>query len=77
MAAVLSRTSKSLNDNCPTAKHELALTNTMCQQASRRIKHNISSLTSGPDIQIDQSIVNIAKEITQNGGVVSIHPLRV
>ena len=78
MCVILSfRTTKSLNENCPSAAHESILTKTLCQQASQRVKNNLSSLISSSDLQLDTSMSAIAKEITKNGGVVSIHPIRV
>ncbi|XP_003383685.1 PREDICTED: very long-chain specific acyl-CoA dehydrogenase, mitochondrial-like [Amphimedon queenslandica] len=77
MAAVLSRTSKSLSDGSPSANHELLLATTFCQQANSRIKTNLASLSARFDIELDSSMADIAKATTENGGVVSVHPLRI
>ena len=74
---IIFRTSKSLSEGCPSADHEHLLATTFCQQASNRIKTNLSSLSARYDIDLDSSMADIAKATTGNGGVVSIHPLRI
>ena len=71
------RASKSLTSNFPSAQHELLLTTTFCQQAHRRTRQNLASLTDATDLQTDSKMASIAKEIAANGSVATTHPLQL
>lgn len=71
------RASKSLSEGYPNSSHDLRLTSIFCRQAHQRVKFNLASLSNSADLEIDSSIVDIAKEVTANRGVVSTRPLRI
>lgn len=71
------RASKSLTSDVPGAKHELTLSTTFCQQAYTRVQTNLKSLTDGTELNVDQAMSTISQDITNNGGVVTTHPLKI
>lgn len=74
MAAVLSRTTKSVSARVPTAAHETALAAVFCSQASLRINDNINAMGSSAR-SLDAKRVAIAKALFDAGDYIPKHPL--
>ena len=72
-----SRASKSLNEDVPSKAHELILATAWCDQASVRIQKNLKSLLDRKDLQLDNSMDSIAKDVLEHGSTVPDHPLKV
>lgn len=74
MAAVLSRTTKSIKASSSSAEHETRLAELFCLQASRRISTNVADMTGG-SADLDAKRVAIAKALFDSGNYIPKHPL--
>uniref|UniRef100_D3TR49 Very long-chain specific acyl-CoA dehydrogenase, mitochondrial n=1 Tax=Glossina morsitans morsitans TaxID=37546 RepID=D3TR49_GLOMM len=75
MIVTLSRASRAVRKNIPTAEHELNLTKAWCSQASERCKLNLKHATSGERLNLYKEMSVIAKSVFENGGVKTTHVL--
>ncbi|XP_067947955.1 very long-chain specific acyl-CoA dehydrogenase, mitochondrial-like [Watersipora subatra] len=75
MTAVIARASASLSSGLPSSEHEKIICETYIEQASQRVKSNLSELTSTPHQAIFKNMSAISKQTVANGGVVAHHPL--
>ncbi|XP_046853209.1 very long-chain specific acyl-CoA dehydrogenase, mitochondrial-like [Xenia sp. Carnegie-2017] len=77
MAAVLSRSTRSLTNNFSSSQHEAMMTKFFCDEASRRIRRNLETLNNKMDITNDERMSSIAKAVYSEGGIVHEHPLQL
>ncbi|KAI0224085.1 Very long-chain specific acyl-CoA dehydrogenase, mitochondrial [Lamellibrachia satsuma] len=75
MVAVLSRTTRSLNNGVATSEHEVMLCDTFCSEASERIKLDVKALSSSHSGKCFNNLADISNEIIENGGILPGHPL--
>lgn len=77
MSVVLSRATRSSNMNLPSAAIERKMAEVWCNEASDRIQLNLTALRSPISNQNFDNLATIAKNVCENGGVVTTHPLGV
>ncbi|XP_041358344.1 very long-chain specific acyl-CoA dehydrogenase, mitochondrial-like [Gigantopelta aegis] len=75
MVAVLSRASRSLNENHVSAQHEKLLCTVWCDEASERIHGNLKSLSDSGSKKTFERLSQISQDIVANGNTVQRHPL--
>ncbi|GCC28011.1 hypothetical protein chiPu_0006437 [Chiloscyllium punctatum] len=75
MTVVISRASRALNKELPSAQHEKVLCETWCLEAFARITNNLNALKSESSMQVISNMKTISKELVTKGGVVANHPL--
>jgi len=75
MVVVLSRATRSIQHNAPTAEHEIIITRLACSQASDRIASNLSSLKSAKHLKDFEMLSKIATDVCQNQNILHQHPL--
>ncbi|XP_063218815.1 very long-chain specific acyl-CoA dehydrogenase, mitochondrial [Bacillus rossius redtenbacheri] len=75
MVVVLSRASRSLHQGIPSAAHEQLMTQAWCQEASRRVNKNLSSIGSKVVENYFQNLTLISKNVCDFGGFVQTNPL--
>ena len=75
MFAVLSRATRSLNNKLPSSEHESDLTNLFCIEAAKRISQNLRDATDAQTLENSRIIAKIARDLTQHGQTVPVHPL--
>ncbi|KAM4689969.1 very long-chain specific acyl-CoA dehydrogenase, mitochondrial, partial [Rhinophrynus dorsalis] len=76
MIVVLSRASRSLSQELPTALHEKILCDIWCSEAESRVRKNLQSLRSGGSgAALFRNLRAVSSALTENGGVVAAHPL--
>lgn len=75
MAVVLSRATISANKNLPTAEHEILMAQTWCAEASHRVNLNLSTISSGKQLDIFNKLSKISKNTCDAGGCVQVNPL--
>ncbi|XP_017776154.1 PREDICTED: very long-chain specific acyl-CoA dehydrogenase, mitochondrial [Nicrophorus vespilloides] len=74
-AVVISRASKSLNENISTAQHEKLMAEAWCLEASERVTQNLKTISSGKNLDNFTKLSTIAKTVCENGGTVQLNPL--
>uniref|UniRef100_A0A1A9WEW1 Very long-chain specific acyl-CoA dehydrogenase, mitochondrial n=1 Tax=Glossina brevipalpis TaxID=37001 RepID=A0A1A9WEW1_9MUSC len=75
MIVTLSRSSRAVQKNLPTAEHELNLTKAWCAQASERCKLNLKYATLGERLNLYKQMSVIAKTVFEHEGVKTTHVL--
>ncbi|XP_077987519.1 very long-chain specific acyl-CoA dehydrogenase, mitochondrial-like isoform X2 [Glandiceps talaboti] len=75
MVAVLSRASRSLNQNSSSAEHERDMCQLFCNEASDRVADNLMSVKASNRLGNFKKLSLIAQEVVKTGGVVQEHPL--
>ncbi|XP_014478185.1 PREDICTED: very long-chain specific acyl-CoA dehydrogenase, mitochondrial [Dinoponera quadriceps] len=75
MAIVLSRATRSLNKNLPSAEHELLMAQTWCVEASSRVAYNLQNATSAKQLDIFSKLSKISRNVFDVGGNVQLNPL--
>ncbi|XP_054742051.1 very long-chain specific acyl-CoA dehydrogenase, mitochondrial [Anastrepha obliqua] len=75
MVVTLSRSSRALQLNLPTALHEIKLTKAICMQASNRCTDNLRKSTAKSEVELFNILAEIAKEVNNSGGVNTTHVL--
>lgn len=75
MAIVLSRATRSLSLDLPSAQHEVLLTEVWCSEASQRIAQNLGALSSSAHVDNFSKLSTVAKNVCDNGGFVQANPL--
>jgi very long chain acyl-CoA dehydrogenase len=75
MTAALSRASRSLKNNSPTAQHEKLITEIFCKQATERVLHNLGVATSKEKRREFQNMNEIARSVCGQGGLLHENPL--
>eukprot|EP00118_Oscarella_pearsei_P026047 m.309293 g.309293 ORF g.309293 m.309293 type:complete len:617 (+) comp45999_c0_seq1:41-1891(+) len=77
MVSVLSRASRSLELELPSAEHEERLCTLFCSEASERALNNLSNSKSSGQESQDKHLTEIAKDVVGNEGYVPVHPLGI
>ncbi|EFN79131.1 very long-chain specific acyl-CoA dehydrogenase, mitochondrial [Harpegnathos saltator] len=75
MAVILSRATRSLNKNLPSAEHELLMTQAWCAEASNRAAYNLQQVNSGKQLDFFSKLGKISKNVFDVGGCVQLNPL--
>ncbi|KAM4676516.1 very long-chain specific acyl-CoA dehydrogenase, mitochondrial [Discoglossus pictus] len=76
MITVLSRASRSLSQELPTAQHEKILCDIWCNEAEARVRGTLKSLRGGSgSASLFRNLRSVSAALTENGGVVASHPL--
>ncbi|KAG5284622.1 hypothetical protein AALO_G00028710 [Alosa alosa] len=75
MVVVLSRASRALSQQAPSAQYEKMLCDTWCIEAHERIMQNLKCLRSSSTQQTFRNMREISMAVVENGGVVAPHPL--
>ncbi|XP_076453737.1 very long-chain specific acyl-CoA dehydrogenase, mitochondrial-like [Babylonia areolata] len=75
MVSVLSRASRSLKENLSSAQHEKLMCEVWCDEAAERIQSNLAAASSSKVHKNFDALVNISKNVVQNGGAFQVHPL--
>ncbi|KAF2880484.1 hypothetical protein ILUMI_25691 [Ignelater luminosus] len=74
-AVVLSRASRALNENLPSAAHEKLMAETWVFEASNRVKSNLKSVSKGNYLDSFTKMNSIGKNVCEAGGIVQNNPL--
>ncbi|KAL1115781.1 hypothetical protein AAG570_006071 [Ranatra chinensis] len=77
MVIILSRATRSLQQNLPSAQHEALMTDVWCSEASMRVSQNLGALTSPYYHDNFSHMSSIAKNLCENGGFVQNNPLEL
>ncbi|XP_045199598.2 very long-chain specific acyl-CoA dehydrogenase, mitochondrial-like [Mercenaria mercenaria] len=75
MVSVLSRASRSLNNQYSSAASESAMCQVFCSQAAVRVDTNLKLALSDKDKKIFQQMSTISEDVIKHGGTVQEHPL--
>lgn len=76
MVIVLSRVSYSIENNIRTADHETMIANIVCLEGQERVKWLLRSLRGDQSSRTKfQQLSRISKEVVENGGVITLHPV--
>ncbi|XP_072033459.1 very long-chain specific acyl-CoA dehydrogenase, mitochondrial-like [Amphiura filiformis] len=75
MVATLSRASRSLNDNVPSAEHERHMCTFFCNEASVNVSRNLAALKSNLDNSNYAKMQAISNNVVAKGEHVQEHPL--
>ncbi|TMW51404.1 hypothetical protein DOY81_003528 [Sarcophaga bullata] len=73
MVVVLSRSSRAVHKQLPSAQHELNMSKAWCYQANDRCRTNLRNATSGRQLKHYKQMSAIAEKITEAGGVNTTH----
>lgn len=77
MIVVLSRATRALQKQFPSAEHEALLVDVICNEASERVQMNLGALRSGEKLSNFGKMRTVAKEMCEAGGPVQLNPLNV
>ncbi|CAH1405239.1 unnamed protein product [Nezara viridula] len=77
MSVALSRASRSLQKNLPSAEHEALMAKVWCSEGSMRVSTNLGALKHPDHISNFVNMSQIAKNVCENGGFVQPNPLNV
>ncbi|CAG7688386.1 unnamed protein product [Allacma fusca] len=77
MAVVLSRTTQTLQRKYSTAVHETLMAKAWCQEASERVRTNLSKADGANNIKFYENLSTISANVCSEKGVVQPNPLRV
>ncbi|EAT43847.1 AAEL004778-PA [Aedes aegypti] len=77
MATVLSRASRALNKNLPSAEHEMMMTKAWCVEANNRVNNNLKRVNKHLHLESYKTLSLIANNICENGGVVQKLPFEI
>ncbi|XP_065081292.1 very long-chain specific acyl-CoA dehydrogenase, mitochondrial-like [Ochlerotatus camptorhynchus] len=77
MANVLSRATRAVENNLPSAEHEVLMTKAWCIEASSRVNNNLKRVNKRMHLENFTTMSHIAKNICDNGGVVQKLPLEI
>ncbi|KAM7359249.1 very long-chain specific acyl-CoA dehydrogenase, mitochondrial-like [Cochliomyia hominivorax] len=73
MVVVLSRSSRAVQKQLPTAQHELNMAKAWCYQANERCRRNLRNTTSSQQLSHYKQLSEIANNVTEHGGVNTTH----
>jgi very long chain acyl-CoA dehydrogenase len=73
--AVLSRASRSLTLDLPSAEHEKHLATVFCKEAAEQVGQSLAAATSTDKAEMDKRLTLISQETVKNEGFVPEHPL--
>ncbi|XP_049318501.1 very long-chain specific acyl-CoA dehydrogenase, mitochondrial [Bactrocera dorsalis] len=73
MVVTLSRASRAIKLNLPTAQHELNMTKVLCIQASNRCMDNLRNTSAESELEMIDVMEEIAREVCNKGGVNTTH----
>lgn len=76
MVATLSRATRSLNENAPSAEHEKMIAQLWCSEASGRVTRNLKALRSSESSANFGRMASISQQLVQNGAAVPEHPVK-
>ncbi|XP_058062012.1 very long-chain specific acyl-CoA dehydrogenase, mitochondrial-like isoform X2 [Anopheles bellator] len=77
MAVVLSRATRAIQKGLPSAAQEVLMTQIWCQEASSRVRANISRIHS-PSVQLNyQRMTLVARNVSERGGLGYTNPLEI
>uniref|UniRef100_A0A2M4A4K7 Very long-chain specific acyl-CoA dehydrogenase, mitochondrial n=1 Tax=Anopheles triannulatus TaxID=58253 RepID=A0A2M4A4K7_9DIPT len=77
MAVVLSRATRTVNKNLPSADHEVLMTKAWCHEASDRVRVNIRKINSDSFVKNCGVMSQISKTICSNNGIAHNNPLDI
>lgn len=75
MLVVMSRATRGLQKNVPSAEIEKNMTKVICSEANINIDRTLKSIRNTEALKNDEVMRVIAREVLQNGGLVHGHPL--
>ncbi|XP_033334311.2 acyl-CoA dehydrogenase very long chain [Megalopta genalis] len=75
MAIVLSRATMAANKNLPSAEYEITMAQTWCAEASERVKQNLTTISSGKQLDVFTKLSKISRNVCDHGGCVQSNPL--
>uniref|UniRef100_A0A182NB72 Very long-chain specific acyl-CoA dehydrogenase, mitochondrial n=1 Tax=Anopheles dirus TaxID=7168 RepID=A0A182NB72_9DIPT len=77
MAVALSRASRSVRKDLPSAEHEVLMTKAWCHEASDRVRVNIRKINTNSFVQNNGVMSQISKNICANNGIAHNNPLDI
>uniref|UniRef100_A0AAG5DC15 Very long-chain specific acyl-CoA dehydrogenase, mitochondrial n=1 Tax=Anopheles atroparvus TaxID=41427 RepID=A0AAG5DC15_ANOAO len=77
MSCVLSRATKAIRENQPSAEHELLMAKAWCVEANDRVRINIRRINSGVFLKNFDTMSAIAKNICARQGTVQSNPVGI
>ncbi|XP_058061819.1 very long-chain specific acyl-CoA dehydrogenase, mitochondrial-like isoform X1 [Anopheles bellator] len=77
MSCVLSRATKALKENLPSAEHEVLMANAWCVEANDRVRTNIRRVHRGVFLKNYETMSAIAKNVCSRQGVVQSNPVGI
>ncbi|KFB39253.1 hypothetical protein ZHAS_00006602 [Anopheles sinensis] len=77
MAVVLSRASRSVKKDLPSAEHEVLMTKAWCHEASDRVRVNIRKINNESFVKNYGIMSQISKNICANNGIAHNNPLDI
>lgn len=77
MIVVLSRATRSLQKQLPTADHEALMVDIICNEKSEQVQMNLGALRSGEKLTNFDKMQTIARQMGEAGGAVQLNPLNV
>uniref|UniRef100_A0A182X4Z7 Very long-chain specific acyl-CoA dehydrogenase, mitochondrial n=1 Tax=Anopheles quadriannulatus TaxID=34691 RepID=A0A182X4Z7_ANOQN len=77
MSCVLSRASKAVRENNPSAEHELLMAKAWCVEANDRVRINIRRVNNGVFVKNYDTMSAIAKNICARQGIVQSNPVGI
>uniref|UniRef100_U5EKH4 Very long-chain specific acyl-CoA dehydrogenase, mitochondrial n=1 Tax=Corethrella appendiculata TaxID=1370023 RepID=U5EKH4_9DIPT len=77
MAVVLSRATRAIQKNLPSAEHEILMTQAWCVEAGDRVSKNIQKIHDGQFTNNYNRMTQISKNICEHNGVVQQNPLEI
>ncbi|XP_058815273.1 very long-chain specific acyl-CoA dehydrogenase, mitochondrial-like [Topomyia yanbarensis] len=77
MVNVLSRASRAVRNNLPSAEHEVLMAKVWCVQASGRVQNNLKQINKRVYLESFTAMSQIARKVCENGGVVHKLPLEI
>uniref|UniRef100_A0A1B0DB09 Very long-chain specific acyl-CoA dehydrogenase, mitochondrial n=1 Tax=Phlebotomus papatasi TaxID=29031 RepID=A0A1B0DB09_PHLPP len=77
MSVILSRASRALSQELPTADHELLMAESWAVEGSERVKNNLRKTNSTAFLEMYGKMSQQARNICQAGGIVHTNPINV
>ncbi|XP_053677016.1 very long-chain specific acyl-CoA dehydrogenase, mitochondrial-like [Anopheles nili] len=77
MSCILSRATKAIRENHPSAEHEVLMVKAWCVEANDRVRINIRRINSGVFVKNFDTMSAIAKNVCSNQGIVQSNPVRI
>ncbi|XP_071798601.1 very long-chain specific acyl-CoA dehydrogenase, mitochondrial-like [Asterias amurensis] len=75
MVATLSRASRSLKNEVPSADHEKTMCEFFCNDAAQRVEDNLKALKNKQTKENFEAVPKISQAMVQSGGLLADHPL--
>jgi len=77
MVAVLSRSSKALNEGLDSAKHEADMCNIWCNDAYKRVQDNLARCKDVAADKDFKKMASLSEQLVESQALLSAHPLRL